>query len=105
LLTCSSFPSKTGNEYIAQNCNAANRCPPAQGMLVAMGSALFVISRAASEMSMEGISWMVQGIAIGIAFIGAGAILKRRSEGEIEGLTTSAGIYMTAATGLAVGLG
>ena len=74
-------------------------------MLVAMGSALFVISCAAAEMSMEGISRVVQGIATGIGFIGAGAILKRRDEREIEGLTTAAGIYMTAATGVAVGMG
>ena len=74
-------------------------------MLVAMGSALFVIGCAAAEMSMDGISRVVQGIATGIGFIGAGAILKRRDEREIEGLTTAAGIYMTAATGVAVGLG
>ena len=74
-------------------------------MLVAMGSALFVISCAAAEMSMEGISRVIQGIATGIGFIGAGAILKRHDEREIEGLTTAAGIYMTAATGVAVGMG
>jgi putative Mg2+ transporter-C (MgtC) family protein len=74
-------------------------------MLVAMGSALFVISCAAAEMTTEGLSRVVQGIATGIGFIGAGAILKRGDEREIEGLTTAAGIYMTAATGVAVGLG
>ncbi len=74
-------------------------------MLVAMGSALFVISCGASEMSMDGLSRVIQGIATGIGFIGAGAILKRQDEREIEGLTTAAGIYMTAATGVAVGLG
>jgi putative Mg2+ transporter-C (MgtC) family protein len=74
-------------------------------MLVAMGSALFVIGCAAADMSMEGNSRGIQGIATGIGFIGAGAILKRHDEREIEGLTTAAGIYMTAATGVAVGLG
>ncbi|MFN0130633.1 MAG: MgtC/SapB family protein [Verrucomicrobiales bacterium] len=54
---------------------------------------------------MEGLSRVIQGIATGIGFIGAGAILKRRDEGEIEGLTTAAGIYMTAAAGVTVGLG
>jgi putative Mg2+ transporter-C (MgtC) family protein len=48
---------------------------------------------------------VIQGIATGIGFIGAGAILKRRTEREIEGLTTAAGIWMTAAAGVAVGLG
>ncbi len=74
-------------------------------MLVAMGSALFVIGCAAAEMSTDGLSRVTQGIATGIGFIGAGAILKRRDEREVEGLTTAAGIYMTAATGVAVGLG
>jgi putative Mg2+ transporter-C (MgtC) family protein len=56
-------------------------------------------------MSMEGLSRVIQGIVTGIGFIGAGAILKRKDEREVEGLTTAAGIYMTAATGVAVGLG
>lgn len=74
-------------------------------MLVAMGSALFVMACSAAEMSLEGLSRVIQGITTGVGFIGAGAILKRRDEREIEGLTTAAGIYMTAATGVAVGLG
>jgi putative Mg2+ transporter-C (MgtC) family protein len=74
-------------------------------MLVAMGSALFVLGSSAAEMSTEGLSRVVQGIATGIGFIGAGAILKRQEEREIEGLTTAAGIWMTAAVGVSVGLG
>jgi putative Mg2+ transporter-C (MgtC) family protein len=74
-------------------------------MLVAMGSALFVLGSSAGEMSIEGLSGVVQGIATGIGFIGAGAILKRQDEREIEGLTTAAGIWMTAAAGVAAGLG
>ena len=42
-------------------------------MLVAMGSALFVIGCGAAEMSMDGLSRVIQGIATGIGFIGAGA--------------------------------
>ena len=74
-------------------------------MLVAMGSALFVIGCAGAGMSTDALSRVIQGIVTGIGFIGAGAILKRSDEREIEGLTTAAGIYMTAATGVAVGLG
>lgn len=74
-------------------------------MLVAMGSALFVLGCTAADMSMEGLSRVVQGIATGIGFIGAGTILKRQDEHEIEGLTTAAGIWLTAAAGVAVGLG
>ena len=44
-------------------------------------------------------------MATGIGFIGAGAILKRKDDSEIQGLTTAAGIWLTAAAGLAAGLG
>ena len=74
-------------------------------MLVAMGSALFVLSCSAAEMSLDGLSRVIQGVATGIGFIGAGAILKRTEEREIEGLTTAAGIWMTSAAGIAAGLG
>ena len=44
-------------------------------------------------------------VVVGIGFLGAGAILKLDREREIQGLTTAAGIWMTAAIGIAVGLG
>ena len=74
-------------------------------MLVAMGSALFVLAPLEAGMELDGISRVIQGIVTGIGFIGAGAILKLQEKREIEGLTTAAGIWMTAAIGIAVGLG
>ena len=74
-------------------------------MLVAMGSALFVLGSSPAGMSMDGLSRVIQGIATGIGFIGAGAILKLLDQREIEGLTTAAGIWMTAAVGVAAGMG
>ncbi|MGH8249795.1 MAG: MgtC/SapB family protein [Steroidobacteraceae bacterium] len=74
-------------------------------MLVAMGSALFVIGPLEAEFSREGLSRVIQGIVTGIGFIGGGAILKLRDEREITGLTTAAGILMTSAVGVAAGLG
>ncbi len=74
-------------------------------MLVAMGSAVFVLGGAAAGMSASDLSRVIQGLATGIGFIGAGTILKRHEAREIEGLTTAAGIWMTAAVGVAVGLG
>jgi putative Mg2+ transporter-C (MgtC) family protein len=44
-------------------------------------------------------------VVTGIGFLGAGAILKLYDKREVEGLTTAAGIWMTAALGVAVGLG
>lgn len=48
---------------------------------------------------------MIQGVVTGIGFIGAGAILKLIDQGEIKGLTTAAGLWLTAAVGIAAGLG
>ncbi|MGE8454278.1 MAG: MgtC/SapB family protein, partial [Pseudomonadales bacterium] len=50
-------------------------------------------------------SRVVQGVVTGVGFLGTGAIIKRRSEEEVQGLTTAAGIWMTAALGVACGLG
>jgi putative Mg2+ transporter-C (MgtC) family protein len=74
-------------------------------MLVALGAALFIIVPLESGASSEDLSRVIQGVATGIGFIGGGAILKLREEREITGLTTAAGIWLTAAAGVAAGLG
>jgi putative Mg2+ transporter-C (MgtC) family protein len=74
-------------------------------MLVAMGGALFVLGPLQSGMDSDGISRVIQGIVTGIGFIGGGAILKLQEQRAIEGLTTAAGIWITAAVGIAAGLG
>lgn len=74
-------------------------------ILVSLGSAVFVLASAEAGMSIGDLSRVIQGLATGIGFIGGGAILKLHEQREIEGLTTAAGIWMTAAVGVAVGLG
>jgi putative Mg2+ transporter-C (MgtC) family protein len=74
-------------------------------MLVALGAALFVIGPMEFGMMEDGLSRVIQGLVTGIGFLGAGAILKLEDKRAIEGLTTAAGIWMTAAIGLAAGLG
>lgn len=75
-------------------------------MLVALGASFFVFVPQQSGMSNADLSRIIQGLTAGIGFIGAGAILKTaESEGKIQGLTTAAGIWLTAAIGVAVGLG
>ncbi len=74
-------------------------------MLVSLGAALFVIAGDEFGMESADLSRVIQGIATGIGFIGGGAILKLAAEREIKGLTTAAGIWMTAAVGIAAGLG
>jgi putative Mg2+ transporter-C (MgtC) family protein len=74
-------------------------------MLVALGSALFVVFPAAAGMQPGDLSRVIQGVATGIGFIGAGTILKRTDPEEVHGLTTAASIWLTAAIGLACGAG
>jgi putative Mg2+ transporter-C (MgtC) family protein len=74
-------------------------------MLVAMGGALFVLAPLETGMELDGMSRVIQGIVTGIGFIGGGAILKLQEQRAIEGLTTAAGIWITAAVGIAAGLG
>jgi putative Mg2+ transporter-C (MgtC) family protein len=74
-------------------------------MLVTLGTTVFVLACSGSGMSSDGLSRVIQGIVTGIGFIGAGSILKLNDERDIKGLTTAASVWMTAAIGVAVGLG
>jgi putative Mg2+ transporter-C (MgtC) family protein len=73
--------------------------------LVCLGTAVVVLACTEAKMSVEGLSRVVQGIVTGIGFVGAGSILKLSESREIKGLTTAAGLWMTAIIGIAVGLG
>ena len=78
-----------------------------------MGSALFMIVSAYgfSDVPMNDMTtrWDVSRIAAqvvsGIGFIGAGTIIFRKQENVVSGLTTAAGVWVTAAIGLACGGG
>jgi putative Mg2+ transporter-C (MgtC) family protein len=74
-------------------------------ILVCMGTALFVLAGAESGMGPDALSRIVQGLATGIGFLGAGAIIKMEGTHEIRGLTTAAGVWLTCAIGVAIGLG
>jgi len=74
-------------------------------MLLGLGTALFIVGAAESGMHPDSLSRIVQGLATGIGFLGGGAILKLTNEREIHGLTTAAGIWMTAAASAAAALG
>lgn len=80
-------------------------------MLVAIGSALFVGAGLVvladptgdTEVVRVDILRVVAAVATGIGFLGAGVIFQ--SAGTVRGLTTAAGIWVTAAIGLLAGLG
>jgi len=76
--------------------------------LVALGTCLFTILSFEffnNFLGKSGISFdpsrVIQAVAIGIGFIGAGVVFYRKS--HIEGLTTAAGLWVVAAIGIAVG--
>lgn len=69
--------------------------------LVSSGSALFVLT---SLMLVPAESMrLAAGVATGVGFLGAGAILRDR--GEVVGLTTAATVWMAAALGIASAAG
>ena len=75
-------------------------------MLVAIGSALFVLIPQQTGIVPADMSRVIQGLVAGVGFLCAGTILKQgRDESHVQGLTTAAGLWMTAAIGMACGLG
>ncbi|MGC7839536.1 MgtC/SapB family protein [Pseudomonas wayambapalatensis] len=76
-------------------------------MLVSMGAALFVLAPSMAGADAQALSRVIQGIVAGIGFLGAGTILKGHAQdtNHVKGLTTAAGLWMTAAIGTAAGMG
>lgn len=74
-------------------------------ILVTLGTCVSVLAGSGYGMNSDGLSRVIQGIVTGIGFIGAGSIIKSNNESQIQGLTTSAGIWVAAAVGISVGLG
>jgi len=74
-------------------------------MMVSLGAALFALASLESNADSKELTKVIQGVAAGVGFLGAGAIIKVSSGNEAKGLTTAAGIWMTAAIGLAAGAG
>ena len=79
-------------------------------MLVALGAAAFIVTglqiiegMAAAESVQFDLTRIVQGVAGGVGFLGAGAIIQ--SGGKVRGLTTAAGMWTCAGMGVAAGAG
>ena len=71
--------------------------------LVAMGSAIFTVAGTLAFGEGDPASRVAAQIVTGIGFIGAGTILHMRR--RIVGLTTAAGLWVSAAIGMAIGGG
>jgi putative Mg2+ transporter-C (MgtC) family protein len=79
--------------------------------LVALGAATVTVASVQYSILAENpdalsrvVQGVIQGIMAGISFIGAGVILRDRNKGTVEGLTTAATVWMSAALGIACGL-
>ncbi len=72
---------------------------------VALGAAVFtLVGLGVAPPPSPDATRVVQGIAAGIGFLGAGTILKLSDQMEVKGLTTASSIWLTAAVGTAAGL-
>lgn len=74
-------------------------------MLVAMGAAFFTLIPVQAGMPIADLSRVLQGVIVGVGFLGAGTILQLQKQQRILGLTTAAGLWLTAAIGVAAGMG
>lgn len=73
--------------------------------LVSLAAAFFVLVPQQIGATPADLSRVIQGVAAGVGFLGAGTIVKQNEQGIVHGLTSAAGIYFTTAVGIAAGLG
>jgi len=73
--------------------------------IVSLAAAFFVLAPHQAGMSSESLSRIIQGLAAGVGFLGAGTILKQQDGRKVRGLTTAGSLYLATAIGVAAGLG
>lgn len=71
--------------------------------LVSLGSAVFILT-ALDSGAVDASSRVIQGIVTGVGFLGAGTIIRGKTEASVRGLTTAASVWLAAAIGIACGL-
>lgn len=69
--------------------------------LVCLGAMLYALI--SSQVDPSSLTRIAAGVVTGIGFLGAGIIMHHK--GSVEGLTTAATIWMSAAIGVAIGFG
>jgi putative Mg2+ transporter-C (MgtC) family protein len=80
-------------------------------MLVSLGAALIVqvpIQLGIAQGNPDAFSRVLAGVATGISFLGAGAIIRESGDSnraQVRGLTTAAAIWVSAALGVIAGCG
>jgi putative Mg2+ transporter-C (MgtC) family protein len=82
-------------------------------LLVGVAACLFVVAGEAAALTYPASPTslriepfaLIQAVAVGIGFLGAGVVFLSRDGSHVIGLTTAASIWATAAVGLTVGFG
>jgi putative Mg2+ transporter-C (MgtC) family protein len=74
-------------------------------ILISLGSALFTVVSIFGFGDGVDVSRVAAGVVTGIGFIGAGVIFRGMRGDHVMGLTTAASVWVTAAIGLAAGVG
>ncbi|MCK9246901.1 MAG: MgtC/SapB family protein [Anaerolineaceae bacterium] len=74
-------------------------------ILVCSATTMLVLAAGPTEVLEDPISRVVQGILAGVGFLCAGSIIKNNVDNDVQGLTTAASVWFTAAIGVVVGLG
>lgn len=81
-------------------------------ILVTFGSAVFIIIPLQTALSLtnpDALSRVIQGVATGVGFLGAGEIMRESVQEsqkiKIHGLTSAASIWVSAGLGMAAGCG
>jgi len=75
-------------------------------VMVALGSAVFTLAGIATAGGdLHQVTRVIQGVAAGVGFLGAGAILRMDGDTKVKGLTTAGSIWVAAAMGTSAGLG
>jgi putative Mg2+ transporter-C (MgtC) family protein len=74
-------------------------------ILVCSATAMLVLAAGPTEVLEDPMSRVVQGILAGVGFLCAGSIIKNNANNDVQGLTTAASVWFTAAIGVVIGLG
>ena len=74
-------------------------------MITGMSELLVIESSIPEAMIRSDPVRVIEAVVTGVAFLGAGTIIRDRSEGRVEGLTTAASLLFVAALGIGVALG
>jgi putative Mg2+ transporter-C (MgtC) family protein len=80
----------------------------AAALLMALGDAILEefhgMVRGAERVTSDPLR-IIEAVITGVSFLGAGTIIRRHENGDVEGLTTAASLLLTAGIGLAVAVG